>query len=452
MDKKEKKKHNQGISLKKFNIAMFLLALVITAVMFVAMHRTSKLYDEAHYITDQTLTLRQSAYDMQLASDYLTEQIRCFAITGDREYLKNYFEEANVTRRRENALDKIKRYQGENEAFKSLNEAMIGSLDLMNVEYYAALLTISAYGYDRSEFPELPGSIELTAQDESRLADEKKKVAINMLFDNAYKSKKDYISNNMDSCLADITGRMGEQKKQLDAELKRQVNLEHVLTELLIAIMLGIVIATTILVINPIMGFVDLIREQKPIPPRGAFEVRFLAKNYNLIYYANMEDKKQLEYDANHDKLTGLFNRRGYDLLVSNLDVQTSAMMLVDLDYFKKVNDTFGHDMGDKVLTRVSEVLLKAFRQYAYICRLGGDEFVVLFIHTDRSTRSSIEKKIKKINEKLSKPSKGMPVISVSAGVAFGRKGMTSDDLFKEADLALYDVKEHGRSNISVRA
>ena len=450
MGKNRSAKTKKGISLKKFNTILFVVALIITGVMFVAMKRTSDLYAETHDITQQVVELRQSAYDMQLASDYLTEQIRCFAVTGEKKYLNNYFEEANVTKRREKALDTIKKYQGGTVAFNSLNEAMVGSLDLMNIEYYTALLTIDVYGYSRSDFPDIPGNIELSKRDTERTRQEKKQIAINMLFDNAYRSKKEYISSNMQKCLSEISESMGREQQELAQELNRQVALEHVLTELLIAIMLGIVIATTIWVINPLMKFVGLIREEKPVPLSGAYEVRFLAKTYNLIYYTNVENKKRLEYDASHDKLTGIFNRRGYDLIFSNVDMESSALMLVDLDYFKQVNDKNGHDVGDKELIRVTEVLLKAFRNYGYCCRLGGDEFAIILVHVDNKTKSMVIKKIKKINEKLSKPSKGIPAITVSAGLAYGHDGLEPDDLFKKADNALYNVKEKGRGDICV--
>ncbi|MCR5099342.1 MAG: GGDEF domain-containing protein [Lachnospiraceae bacterium] len=450
MEDRAPKKLNKGISLKKFNIGLFVLAVIVTGVMFIVMKRTSDLYDETYDVSEQVVALRESAYDMQLASDYLTEQIRCFAVTGETKYLYNYFEEANVTKRREKALDTIKKYQSDTVAFNSLNEAMVGSLDLMNIEYYAALLTIDAYGYDRQSFSDIPGNIELSKRDLDRSVEEKKHVAINMLFDNAYRSKKEYISSNMKKCLREISDGMEKEQSELAAELKAQVSLEHVLTELLLAILMGMVIATTIMVINPLMKFVGLIREEKPIPIKGAYEVRFLAKTYNLIYYTNVENKKRLEYDASHDKLTGLFNRRGYDLLLSNVDLECAALLLVDLDYFKQINDKNGHDVGDRELVRVAESLIKAFRSHGYSCRLGGDEFAVILVHVDGKTETMVEKKIRKINERLSKSMKGVPAVSVSAGLAFSHEGMDTEELFKNADNALYEVKEKGRGDICV--
>lgn len=438
----------QGISLKKFNIVMFLAALVISAVIFVAMKTTTDYYEETNLINESAGELRNSAYEMQEASDYLTEQIRGFAITGEKKYLDNYFTEANVTKRREKALETIKRYQGNTAAFKSLNEAMVGSVQLMDTEYYAARLTLSAYGLSDDQFPDLPGSVELSAADEALSPDSKKALAQKMLFDEAYRSKKEYISNNMRSCLDEISESVGKEQQELSTRLTNQVYLEHLLTVFLVIIMFFMVTATSILVINPMMKMVGLIREGKPIPIRGAYEVKFLARTYNLIYYTNIERNKKLEYEASHDKLTGLYNRRGYDFLIENIDIETSGLVLIDVDRFKEINDAHGHDIGDRALVRVADALLKSFKSYGYVCRTGGDEFVVILIRAGKSTKSMVEKKIKKLNEKLSKSSKNIPAVTISAGVSFGKAGMDIDDLFKASDEALYNVKEHGRADV----
>ena len=445
---KEIKKH--GMHLRIFNIIMFFMALAITVAMFVAMQRTTALYDETSSITQDVVELRENAYNLQVASDYLTEQIRCFALTGEEKYMENYFTEAFETRRRDIALEAIEKEVGDTAAFKSLNEAMVGSIELMDTEYYAARLIISAYGINEAHFPDFPGDVELTVHDMSMTNEEKISRAQELLFNEAYRSKKESIAASMRKCLTELTDELGVEQQELSAQLKEQVFLEHVLTVLLIVIMLGIIITTTIMVINPLMKFVELIRREKALPIKGAYEVRFLAKNYNLIYYTNLKNREKLEYEASHDKMTGLYNRRGYDFLIENIDVETSALMIVDLDRFKQINDKNGHDIGDKVLIRVAEALSKSFMHHGLICRLGGDEFVVIFTHVDRaSSRVRIEKKIKKINEKLEKAIKDVPGITVSVGVAYGTAGMDTDTLFKEADTALYDVKDGGRNNVA---
>ena len=439
----------QGFSLKTFNVLMFLVALVVSVVMFIVMHRTTTLYEMTSTITQDVVELRESAFELQVASDYLTEQMRSFALTGNKKYLANYFEEANVTRRRDKALEKIEDYGGGTSAYTNLKDAMLSSLELMETEYYAALLTMEAYGIDPSEFPDIPGNIELSEHDKQLSRAEQIECAENILFDDAYRLKKESITNSMRKCLEEISEESGEKQSLLAKQLSSQVFLEHVLTAVFLIIMLGIVMMTSLMVINPMMKFVELIREQKLLPVKGSYELRFLAKNYNLIYYTNLRNREKLAFEASHDQLTGLYNRRGYEFLMSNIDIESSALMLIDLDNFKQINDHEGHDVGDRVLIRVADTLKKDFRDNDYVCRIGGDEFAVILTHVDKGVSERIIKRVKKINEMLSKPGKGVPGITVSVGVAFGASRLDADSFLKETDLALYEVKENGKHDVA---
>ena len=81
-------------------------------------------------------------------------------------------------------------------------------------------------------------------------------------------------------------------------------------------------------------------------------------------------------------------------MLLDDLDLNNSAVLLVDLDKFKSINDIYGHDTGDKVLVKVSRVLLDYFGDSGHICRLGGDEFVILMENTTPAIQDQLKKKI----------------------------------------------------------
>ncbi|MBQ1548109.1 MAG: hypothetical protein IIZ61_06915, partial [Lachnospiraceae bacterium] len=93
-NKENKKRKWRGLSVRKFNIFMCIVAVFVSAVMFFAMQYTSRLYRETRVLSDNMVQQTHYAHDMQDASDYLTEQIRSFVISGEKEYLDNYFEEA----------------------------------------------------------------------------------------------------------------------------------------------------------------------------------------------------------------------------------------------------------------------------------------------------------------------------------------------------------------------
>ena len=170
------------------------------------------------------------------------------------------------------------------------------------------------------------------------------------------------------------------------------------------------------------------------------------------MYEANREQKEQLAYEVKHDRLTGIYNRSGYDFFLRNVDWETSALVLFDVDRFKQVNDTFGHDVGDRVLVKVAEAIRNSFRSQDYVCRIGGDEFAVIMVHANPSSSELIRQKVARINETLSLGGEGLPPIRLSCGAVYGAGCADTEKLFKRADNALYRVKGSGGNGCEVDA
>ena len=152
---------------------------------------------------------------------------------------------------------------------------------------------------------------------------------------------------------------------------------------------------------------------------------------------------------AEHDPLTDLLNRGSFDKLIHIYETGESpfALILVDVDVFKEVNDTFGHGIGDQILRKVASVLKKQFRNIDYVCRIGGDEFAVIMVNSASDKRCTIKKKIEEANEELSNPTDSLPAVSLSVGVAFSDRKNPKGSISNDADAALYYIKEHGRHN-----
>lgn len=163
---------------------------------------------------------------------------------------------------------------------------------------------------------------------------------------------------------------------------------------------------------------------------------------------------QEMAYQATHDALTGLPNRH---LLMDRLEQALTrspwhgrivAVMFVDLDHFKSVNDTLGHDVGDELLRQVAERLTQSVRAGDTVCRLGGDEFVVLL--TDIASRDDVAHLAAKIIGRLDEPYRlgGQEYYcSASAGVGLTQEHTSAFSLLKNADTALYRAKDSGRSN-----
>ncbi len=440
---------HQGLPLGKLNYAMAAITLVISLLLIRATYQASNGYERVNKATENYITWEQSASSIKDATDYLTEQARSFVMTGERKYIENYFDEVNVRRRREKAMEEL-RGTGSSESYEMLEDAIKQSQAQMSLEYYAMRLTISAYGYNPSDFPTEVRSTTVLSRDAKLSRTEKQQRAKTMVLDSDYLEKKAAIDADLRAYLAELEEETKEQQTEAANEMRRLLELQRFLIFALIMVFAIVILMNSLLVINPLMKGILHIRTEQPIPLSGSYEFNFLAKTYNLMFEANQKKTRELAYEASHDKLTGLYNRVGYDNLIKTTDMTTAALLLIDVDKFKHVNDTYGHAMGDKVLANIAHVLRESFRSGDYVCRVGGDEFATIMVNTGPQFAELIRGKVEHINERLLHPEDDMPPISVSVGVAFGGEARGSTgSVVKDADVALYQVKENGRCGVA---
>jgi len=154
------------------------------------------------------------------------------------------------------------------------------------------------------------------------------------------------------------------------------------------------------------------------------------------------------------DGLTGIFNRRFFELRImqeieraNRYDLVLSVIM-VDIDHFKRINDEFGHLLGDEVLKQISRLFEQHLRKPDVLCRFGGEEFALLLPETTGERALAVADKLRQIVS--SYPFPGIPrPVTFSAGVAdFPRHGRTRDEMVQAADAALYAAKQAGRDRI----
>jgi diguanylate cyclase (GGDEF)-like protein len=159
----------------------------------------------------------------------------------------------------------------------------------------------------------------------------------------------------------------------------------------------------------------------------------------------------QARWEAAHDVLTGLLNRSSLLELCKKMrnTEMPFALMMLDVDNFKGINDTYGHEAGDRALQKVSRLLSSSFRDEDYVIRFAGDEFLVFILGITSDASSTIVSKINRINEKLQIADDETPGFSVSAGITFSKSGYR-EELFRQADQALYCTKERGRCGCCV--
>lgn len=175
------------------------------------------------------------------------------------------------------------------------------------------------------------------------------------------------------------------------------------------------------------------------------------------IAMIHTRDRRELVHSAQIDGLTAVYNKEhtqpaiDHFLQMSHPDT-LHAFLILDIDKFKDVNDTYGHAVGDKVLQRVGEFLKSQFRDGDIIGRIGGDEFVILMkqVSSKEAALARVQNMVERIRSIKHAEMDGKP-ITFSVGVAFSpEQGIRFDDLYRNADKALYQTKRGGRNNFSV--
>ena len=435
--------NHKGISLRTINISLIIGAVLVSALMFVSTFRLSSSFRRVTETSEQQIELRKAARELMDASDYLTEKVQRFTVTADMRFVQEYFDEAFIAHHREEAISRMSTGTASEEALKVLKDAMKESLALMNTEYYAMKLVIEANGY--TEYPELLHSIELSDSDKALSPQEKMRHATEMVLNDDYYSHKYLIRENMTISLDELEKMAYDRDEDAMTALSNELKVVRLVIILQTFGIILMVWLTTKLGIHPVLNAVDRIKEDSPIPEGGAVEFRYLAKAYNKMYEVYRKSLESLSFRASHDELSGLYNRAGYDLLLSSIDIESTYMLLFDVDNFKTINDTYGHGAGDEAIRNVARVLKENFRSDDYVCRIGGDEFVVLMVHAPKSAKNLISTKIKHINDELGNSRDNLPSYSVSVGIAHGSDSIDAINLFAKCDTALYESKARGK-------
>lgn len=424
-----------------------IITTIIVAILFgFISFQSEKEFHVLQTTTEQYILCEKAAKQLQDGSDYLTEQVRLYVMTTEREYLNLYFEEADETQRREKALTDLKQYFSDTETFYSLESALQCSQELMNTEYYSMRLVLEAT--EEQEIPYKLKTIELTQEDKQLSNEEKIKKAQKMVCDNTYQEARTEISNDVTECMNSLIKQTRNKQGRAttifsDMYLKLEIGIV-----ILVVLMLFICFIVRRLVVRPLISYNRSIQKGEIFPTIGAEELQSLAETYNRVYAENQETQKIIRHQAEHDTLTELLNRGSYEKVL-NIYEQGEvpfALILVDVDIFKSVNDTYGHAVGDEILKKVSRLLKDAFRSIDYVCRIGGDEFAVVMVDVTSSLQYTVEDKITSINKELAKAEENLPAISLSVGVAFSDRENPGESIFKDADKALYYIKEHGKS------
>lgn len=185
-------------------------------------------------------------------------------------------------------------------------------------------------------------------------------------------------------------------------------------------------------------------------------ELKQLTEYFNHLLMTIQDYNSRLEELSIHDPLTGLYNRRKFEEFLRNEIIRSGrhgrsfSVIMVDLDNFKYINDTFGHPIGDLVLKELSAMLAAELRSGDVLARMGGDEFAIILPETAAATGLQVANKL---HQTLAGREFELPVgkISCTASfsmVSFPEDGKTEEEIFSAMDVVLYKAKTHGKNRV----
>jgi len=189
---------------------------------------------------------------------------------------------------------------------------------------------------------------------------------------------------------------------------------------------------------------------------------KVLPEGGRMLTYANVTARVQLaeelEQLATHDAMTGLYNRRQFTTLAERewgrfrRYGRPLSLLVADIDYFKSINDTYGHDVGDRAIVQVADIFRSNTRTSDVVARIGGEEFALLLPETGLADACALAERLRETVSACSIIVNGVPVsLTISIGASEARHDINEiADLLRQTDSALYGAKRAGRNRVSV--
>lgn len=444
-------KNSPGIRIKTASRIGVIIGIVIFITVILSISKIETSYNELEERIQLYGASRGYLSDLQKESDFMTEQTRLFVITQKGEYMQRYFQTVDGEYRNE-ALKNLQKTIGDNANYKASLDAVTKAFDesnaLMEYEVHAMKLVSQMATYTGEKLPPDVANYKLPANEVNISDEARKNLAFELIYGANYLRDKKEIDRNIHDSLTVLGNAMNNDSLASTLALKQSIVTLKGLQLVSLVILVTLFIGIAVLILRPLNLYVKAIKAGKTFEVTGAYEFKYLALTYNNIFEINRAAQAQLRYKMEHDALTSVLSRHAFEECRELLSgaVTPMAFIIVDVDQFKSVNDTHGHEAGDAALVRVAALLKNTFSSTDVVARYGGDEFVVLLTDKTEKDRADIDKTLKQINESLKNPEGKEIPLSVSMGVAFSEAGYT-EELMRHADEALYHVKEHGRAN-----
>lgn len=444
---------NRTIKARTLNNCMIITCLLIFGGLIAVLVNSAVKLNSFRKTLEDYSSFKMNSLRMRDISNYLSDQARLFIITGDVQYAETYFNEKNSKHDRKDAMQKILELYKDNDIETKKSAAAFSQMEnLSAIEVYAMKMRFeSLIDYD-GQIPEEFKSIKLKPEEEKLSPAEKDAKATDMLFSSSYLIYKMKVDSSFNFRIDELEkSNLKDILENFSSVSKRIQYLGAALIAIIIILALFFKIYT-VEILRPIESYMNSIVSNERLTAKGTEELRTLAETYNIFYDIKEANEQRLRQTAETDPLTGLSNRRAFENICSDFahDDAHIALLMIDVDNFKGVNDTYGHKVGDIVLKNVASQLVKAFRQTDRAARLGGDEFSVLLTNVNGDIDQILQRKITRINENLAElEGQGYGKVSISVGGVMSYDGFRQE-LFEKADKALYETKSRGKKGFTL--
>ncbi len=439
----------KGMNINFLNVSLTLItALMFCFVLMISNSVTGRFKDVQKSIS-KFIVCEQCSKTIKESSNNLTELARLFVISHDFSYARKYLEEINLGKSQERAMKKMQAVCSEKDfAYQRLQIAMSQASSLERMELYAMKLCAVYLGEESvpDDIKAYFSKIKLRPHDASLDREKIHDAAIENLFGNGYLIYKTRINENCNLTIESIQQQVQDELGENSTKLGKNISRLRLLFFSLLIVNILIFVVLGFFVLIPLKKFQNSIKRDEKLKLIGATEFKSIAQSYNAIYDTKKLSENPSHAKSEYDSLTGILNRRAFDKICdeSSKKSESIALLLIDLDDFKQINEKYGHSGGDTVLQEVAKVLKCTFRQEDYIARIGGDEFAILLTNFKVSSSGSIISKVNFVNKTIEVIKDSIKPVSISVGMAYSIVGYT-DILYKQAYKALCRVKDSGK-------
>ena len=438
----------RGVSTMLINGLVVAIVLLFSFGIDVTNRLVRQRYDQTVASQQALIACNNASKVFQQQSDGLTLYVNNYVETGSTDALMSYFAIID-NQLREREIEAAEQYDVN---CTTLKQALTLSDALAEREVHAFALMATVRGTIRTA-PHQVQEYVLPLKERKLSDEEKNRLAERIVQGQEYYTYKNKIYEKLNQF---ETGVMERTEERLMAETESISLLLHIqnafeIFEELTIICLSILLYRQVTVV--LRRYIRSISQDEAITPGGTTELRYLAAVINQYVALQSRRQKELRTIAELDPLTQIPNRHALEDFMSCMFQRKDmrgAFVILDVDDFKRINDNYGHDLGDVALQNLVAQIHECIRADDFLARFGGDEFIIWMDGIAQNDVEAIKEKIQEINHRMILVANMTMLISVSAGVTFCQYGDMYKDTLHRADTALYEMKRTGKQGCAV--